>query len=188
MKKQPVTSAQKTLVKELNVQLVKLRDELTQTQKADEMNSYLIVKQKKSRSHFERIKVIDGPDKGIGHYSMLLDITAKKETIVIPLSIASGKKVTGFMYQIEGTSEGSVSKAEVEAKGDGITQVTIGTLVYAKIPVGKTATLRINVEIRGKIGKAYTFIVYRINYKLEVTDARYKQYTKEIHSDTLKFS
>lgn len=188
MKRKPTTPSQKALTKELNLRVTKLQKELTEVQKADDMNAYLMVKQRKSQSRFERVKVADGPDKGIGHYFMQLEITAAKETVVIPLSIASGKKVAGFMYQIEGTGEGSVSRASVEAKGDGVTQVTLGTLVYAKIPAHKTATVRIQTELRGNIGKVYACIFYRINYKLQVTDARYMQYTKEIHSETLRFS
>ena len=92
------------------------------------------------------------------------------------------------MYQIEGTGEGIITTADVTVRGEGISQVTLGTLLYAKIPVGNTATFRIQTTIRGKIGKSYKIIINRINYKLTLQDPRYQQYIKEIVSDSVKFS
>jgi hypothetical protein len=92
------------------------------------------------------------------------------------------------MYQIEGTAEGSISVAGVRARGDGVSLVTLGTLIYAKIPAGKTASFEIRATIRGMFGKTYKIIFTRINYKLNLTDARYQQYLKEIRSESVRFS
>jgi hypothetical protein len=140
----------------------------------------------KKQGRFKRIRV-SGPDQGIGEFFLLLDITAVKEAVYIPLSIASGKKPTGFIYQIEGTSEGTISTTNISCKGDGVTQITLGTILYCKIPVGKTATFRILVEMRGKAGKEYKIVINRINYKYNPSDARYQKFMEEISTNTLKF-
>lgn len=177
----------KQLVKNLKGQVTKLQSELTEVQKASGIDPYVTVKVQKSQSRFVRIKNPDGADRGVGNYLITIDITAKKEIVYIPVSIASGKKVTGFMYQIEGTAEGSITTADVTCRGEGVTQITLGTILYAKIPMGKKATFRIQAEIKGKIGKMYKIVINRINYKLDSRDARYKQYLKEISSDLLRF-
>lgn len=182
------TKANAQVLKTLNAQLKVLQAELAVANKAAGVDDYLEVKRTKSDSRFERVRKKDEPDKAVGHYLLKLDITAKAQTVYIPLSIASGKKQTGFIYQIEGTGESSIVTAQVKSRGEGITQVTLGTIVYAKIPPQKTAEFTIQVEIRGRVGKVYKFLIHRINYKLAVTDARYNQYLKEIPSDTLKFS
>lgn len=184
-KKSTVPTAQ---LGELNAQLKKLQTELLLVTKASAIDKYLGVRRTKNESRFERIKKKDQPDGAIGHYVLILDITAKKETVFIPLSIASGKKQTGFIYHIEGTGDSSIISANVKCSGDGVTKVTLGTIVYAKIPPLKIGTFSVQIEIRGKIGKSYKFLIHRINYKLAVTEARYSQYTSEIMSDTLKFS
>ena len=172
----------------LNAQLKVLQAELAVANKAAGVDDYLSVKRTKNDSRFERVRKKDEPDKAVGHYYVKLDITAKAQTVYIPLSIASGKKQTGFIYQIEGTGDSSIVTAQVKSRGEEVTQVTLGTIVYAKIPPQKTAEFTIQVEIRGRVGKVYKFIIHRINYKLAVTDARYNQYLQGIPSDTLKFS
>ena len=92
------------------------------------------------------------------------------------------------MYQIEGTGQSSISKTEIKVRGEGVSQVTVGTLVYAKIPAGKTALFEIQATIRGKISKVYKIVITRLNYKLKLSELRYEQYLKEIHSDSVKFS
>jgi hypothetical protein len=179
-----VTQEIKKLTQQVNV----LQAELTKTLAITGVDEYVTVKRGKNQARFERKKTKDEPDVGVGHYFMALDMTAKKQVVFVPLSIASGKKPAGFSYQIEGTGESAIARADVFVRGDEVTQVTIGTIVYAKIPVGSTATFRLQATMRGKIGKTYRLIIYRINYKLAVTDARYRQYQKEIHSDSLKFS
>jgi len=176
------------IVKGLKGQVKKLQSELIAVNKASGIDEYIHVKVQKTQSRFKRVRNPKGADKVVGAYLLVLDITAKKEIVHIPISIASGKKATGFIYQIEGTAEGSISTANVTSKGDGVTQLTLGTILYAKIPMGKTATFRIQVEIRGKIGKMYTVVINRIHYKLNLRDVRYKQYLKEISSNTLRFS
>jgi hypothetical protein len=184
----PKPPSKAKVLKELNTKLQTLQGELTNVQKAAGIDSNISVKVKKDQARFERIKKKGEPDKGVGHFLIMVDITAKSGTILVPLSIASGKKPTGFIYQIEGTGEGMIANADVTVRGEGVTQLTVGTLLYAKIPQGSTATFRIQSTIRGKIGKTYKITITRINYKLTQTDPRYQQYIKEIVSDSVKFS
>ncbi len=149
--------------------------------------AFLKVRVQKSQARFKRIRDPKGPDSGVGEFFLLLDITALEETVCIPISIASGKKPTGFVYQIEGTAEGSISTTDISCKGDGVTQITLGTILYAKIPKGKTATFRILVEMRGKVGKSYTIAINRINYKFDPSDARYEKYQNEIRTKAFAF-
>lgn len=124
----------------------------------------------------------------MANFFMAIDVAAEQVAVFIPLSIASGKKVAGFMYQIEGTAEGTIETAEVEVQGKGVSQITVGTLLYAKIPAGVTATFRVLARVRGNAGKVYKIVVTRLNYKFAVTDARYQQYLKEMPSDSVKLS
>ncbi len=178
----------KKLLKDLTGQLKKLQDELVVANRAEGKDENITVKVKKDQARFERVKVENGKDKALGNFFMMIEITAKKSDVFIPLSIASSQKPTGFMYQIEGTGEGSVSNADVTVRGDGVTQVTVGTLNYAKIRATKTATFRIQAVIKGKASKTYKITITRINYKLAITDPRYQQYLKPIVSDSVKMS
>lgn len=182
----PTTKAK--VLKDLNTKLQTLQGELATVQKAAGVDEYITVKIKKDQARFERVKVEGVKDKAFGNFLMVIEITAKQSDVFIPLSIASSQKPTGFMYQIEGTGEGIVSNADVTVRGNGVTQVTLGTLHYAKISPTKTATFRILTNIRGKLGKSYKITINRINYKLTLTDARYQQYLKPIVSDSVKFS
>jgi hypothetical protein len=146
----------------------------------------LVVRLEKKQERFKRIR-LPGPDQGVGEFFLLLTITALKEDVYIPLSIASGKKPTGFVYQIEGTGQGTISTTDISASGDGVTQITLGTLLYAKIPRGKTATFRILVEMKGIAGKSYAVVINQISYKHAPTDARYQKFLTDIRTDTLKF-
>lgn len=125
-------------------------------------------------------------DLGIGKYFLLLNVTALKETLYIPVSIASGRKSTGLIYHIEGTGGGTASTS-ISVQGVGVVTVTSGTISYCKIPAGKTATFKIQAEITGALGKEYSFVITRINYKLNPNDMRYKRFLTEITSQTLKF-
>lgn len=178
----------KRLLKEANAELKKLQAQLVVAKKAEGIDDYITPKVKKSQARYEVTRKNGEPDKGVGKFFLQINITAKKETVYIPLSIASGKKVAGFMYLIEGTGEGLITTAEVDSRGEGVTQVTIGTLLFAKIPPGVTSEFRIQATVRGKKGKTYTITINRINYKLDLTDARYQQYLKQIVSDSVKFS
>ena len=148
----------------------------------------LNVRIQKSQTRFKRVRNPEGPDIGIGNFFLLIDITASLEDIYIPLSIASGKKTTGFVYQIEGTAQGSISTTDISCSGKGVTQVTLGTILYAKIPKGMTATFRIVIEIRGRMNNSYAIGINRIHYKYNPSDARYEKYLKEIRSTNLKLS
>ncbi len=181
-------TTQKSVLKELNGQLKTLQTALVTANKLEGKDDYLQVSVKKNQARFERIKKKGVEDKAVGKFFIQIDVTSKAETIFIPTSIASGKKPTGFIYQIEGTAKGAISNASVSCRGEDVTQVTVGTLIYSKIPKGKTASFKIQVEISGNFAKTYKIIINRINYKLAVNDARYKQYLKEIASDSVTFS
>lgn len=181
------TATHKKLLKELNAELKIIQAKLAEANKREGKDAYIDIKVKKNQARPERIRQKGVEDKAVGKFYIQIDVTAKAESVFIPLSIASGKKTAGFMYQIEGTAEGSLSTAAVEVRGDGVSQVTVGTLLYAKIPAGKTASFEIRAAIRGRFGKAYKIVFTRLNYKLHLTDARYQQYLKEIHSDSVKF-
>lgn len=92
------------------------------------------------------------------------------------------------MYQIEGTAKGSILTTDISCKGDGITQVTLGTLLYCKIPQGMTASFHIRIEVRGQLGKSYLVAIRQINYKLDPGDARYQKSTQDIRARVLKFN
>jgi len=141
----------------------------------------------KTQSRFKRVRDGNGSRTGIGEFFLLLSITAKDTALYIPLSIASGKKPTGFVYHIEGTAEGMISTTDISVRGEGVTQLTLGTILYAKIPVGKTAVFRLLIEMRGKVGKTYGIVINRINYKHNPSDARYQKYLQEIPTKTVKF-
>jgi hypothetical protein len=177
----------KKLLKALNAELKILQTKLAEVNKLDGNDPYIEVKVKKKQARFQRIKQKGVEDKAVGKFYLEIDITAKQQTIFVPLSVASGKKVAGFMYQIEGTAEGQIDTTDIKTRGDGVEQVTIGTLLYAKIPAGKTASFQIQATIRGKFGKVYKIVFTRLNYKLNLTDARYQQYLKEIPSESVKF-
>lgn len=155
--------------------------------KAFSGDEYMSVVVTKSQARFKRIKNPKGADSGVGYFFMIVDVTPKAGEVLIPLSIASGKKVTGFIYQIEGTGAGALSTAHVEARGVGVIQVTLGTLHFVKIPEGNTASFRIQVEMKGKVGKEYSVLIHQINYKLSATDARYKKFVGGVRSRTLEF-
>lgn len=182
------TQTKRQQMKELKTELEKLKLELSEVNKAAGIDEYISVKVRKNQAHYERKRDPLKTDIGIGTYQLTLDITAKTENVFIPISIASGKKVTGFIYQIEGTAEGSIGGTDITCSGEGVTQITLGTLRYAKIPPATTATFKIIFTIKGKLNKKYSATIHRINYKLSATDPRYKQYVKEIKTDTLKFS
>ena len=182
------TPSKKKALSELNTELKKLQAELITVNKKAGVDDYITVKVTKDQARFERVVNKGEKDVALGHFYIKMDIAAKTADVYVPLSISSGKKVSGFMYLIEGTAEGQIRTANVEVRGTGVTQLTVGTLVYAKIPAGKIGTFRILATIHGSIGKTYTITLTRINYKLDVADARYQQYLKELISDSVKLS
>ena len=183
-----VSAADKKRLKELNAQIKELQAELVKANKLEGKDDYITVKVKKNQARFQRIKKKGEEDKAVGKFYIEIDITAKQKEVFFPISIASGKKAMGFMYQIEGTAPGSIVTTDIKVRGDGISQVTLGTLLYAKIPTGKTASFHIQAVIQGKFGKQYKIVFARLNYKLHLTDMRYQQYLKEVHSDSVLFS
>lgn len=138
----------------------------------------------KTDAHFYRLKKQkDSDDLGLGKFLLLVDITPHKETLYIPVSIASGRKSAGFIYQVEGTAS-STATATISTKG--AVTVTSGTISYCKILPGKTATFKIFTEVTGAEGKKYTVVISRINYKLNPNDLRYRRFLTEIHTKVLK--
>ncbi len=186
MKKTDATN--KKILKGLNAEVKILQAKLVQAKKMEGKDDYINVKVQKNQARFKRIKQKGVEDKAVGNFYIEIDITAKKEPVFVPLSVASGKKTAGFMYQIEGTGEGSIVTTDTKVRGEGVSQVTVGTLLYAKIPTGKTASFQIQTTIKGSFGKTYKIVFTRLNYKLQIADARYQQYLKEIPSKSVKFS
>lgn len=180
------TAADKKLLKDLTTQIKSLQIKLAQAKKLEGIDPYIEVKVRQNQARFDVVKQKNGERKTVAKFFMAIEIVAEQSAVFVPLSIASGKKVAGFMYQIEGTAEGEIETAEVRVQGKGVSQVTVGTLLYAKIPVGVTASFRVFVNIRGREGKEYKIVITRLNYKLAVADARYQQYLKELPSDTVK--
>lgn len=148
----------------------------------------LKVQVQKKQARFKRVRESKGPDSGIGEFFLLLQVTALKNDVYIPLSIASGKKPTGFVYQIEGTKEGTISTTSISCTGAGVTQITLGTILYCKIPAGKTAIFRILIEMRGKAGSEYSVTITRIHYKHDPSVARYEKFSETISGQRLRFS
>ncbi len=141
----------------------------------------------KSEAHFSRAYDKNRTDDfGIGKYALTLSVTALKEAVYIPVSIASGRKSTGLIYHIEGTA-GGVATVTISSKGEGIATVTSGSISYCKIPVGKTASFKILAQVTGALGKEYKIVVSRINYKLNPNDLRYRRFLTEIPTEALKF-
>lgn len=183
-----VSAADKKQLKDLNTQIKTLQGKLVQAKKLEGHDPYLEVRVEKSQAHYEEVKQKNGEKKVVAKFFMAIEVTAEQTEVFIPLSIASGKRVAGFMYQIEGTAEGMIETAEVAVRGKGVSQVTVGTLLYAKIPAGVTASFKVLARVKGRPGKVYKIIITRLNYKLAVADARYQQYLKAIPSDSVKLS
>lgn len=175
------------LIEQLKAQVESLQSELKKINNVSNVEENARVKQQKSQARFERIRDPEGPDSGVGYYLLDITVTATKATLYIPVSVASSKKSTGFVYQIEGTGESSIIKADISIQGEKNTQIKQGTISYCVIPAGKTVTFRIQNKIRGKIGRYYKIVINRINYKLNLNDTRYKQLNREISTNNLQF-
>ncbi len=149
--------------------------------------SGIVVKVRDLEESARRIPDPLKPDAVHGKFWFTIDITATTKEVYIPLSVASGKKLAGFMYQIEGTAPGTIKTTDISCKGDGVLQVTHGTILYAKIPAGKTATFKLRIEMRGVLNKTYGITLYQIQYKWSPTDARYQKLAQTIRSKMEKF-
>lgn len=150
----------------------------------------LRVRISKSQERFKRARDVDNNGSGMGHFSLHLAVTALTETVYIPLSISSGKKPTGFVYQIEGTGESGIVTTDIslrDVKKSGITQILLGTIAYVEIPKGMTALLHVVIDMRGRVGKEYAIAITQIKYKHHPSDARYQKYVEEIRTATLAF-
>ncbi len=186
MEKVPVTN--KKVLQKLKAELKVLQEALAAAHKREGKDPYIEVKVAKNQGRFQKIEQNGVADKTLGKFFLEIVITAKQETVYVPISAASGKKTAGFMYQIEGTAAGSIVGTEIKVRGEGVSQVTLGTLIFAKVPGGSSARFQIQATIKGDAGKAYKIVITRINYKLELSEVRYEQYLKEIHSDSIKLS
>lgn len=147
----------------------------------------LNVRVKDTNAHFRRLHEPGMLESGLGKFFLLLEITAADKDIYVPLSLASGKKPTGFVYEIEGTKEGVISTTDISCEGDGISQVTLGTILYCKIPAMATAGFRLFIETRGALGGEYHVVVSQINYKHDPRDARYVKAMEVLESASVKF-
>lgn len=183
-----MTPQDKKRVKELTAEIKALQEKLTLAKKREGIDEYISVVTGLNQAHADTIKQRGVADKHLGKFLIGLSITAAQLPVYIPLSVASGKKTAGFMYHIEGTAEGSIVAAEVRVRGKGISQIKVGTLLYAKVPVETTASFELRITIRGSEKKSYRIAITRINYKTNLTDTRYHQYLKEIPSRNVTFS
>ncbi len=183
--KKPTIKLEEQALKELEKRLTKIKSGLPGAKVA--AGSHVTVKVVKSQARFKRTRQPDGNDTGHGEFFLMLEVTAPLVDVYLPLSIASGKKPVGFIYHIEGTGEGSIYTTDISCSGEGVTKITLGTIVYAKIPATKTARFRISVKVMGKFSKEYRVVINRINYKLDPQDARYQRYEEDISSETVKF-
>lgn len=152
------------------------------------LEKYILVDVKDTRESFKRTRIPDGPDRVVGNYIFIVEVTALTEDLYLPMSVASGKKPAGFVYQIEGTAEGSIQKTDISCRGEKVTQVTFGTIIYCKIPAGMTAAFRIRIETRGQVGKSYKIVISQIHFKLNPLDARYQTLIQNLQTKILKFS
>lgn len=175
-------------LKELNQKIKELQVKLVKANQLEGRDDYVDVKVKNRHAFFQRIKQEGTKSKDTGDFFLEVNVTSKQGDVYVPVSIASGKKQAGFMYQIEGTAPGIIFTAGVKVRGEGVSQVTLGTILYAKIPAGKTAGFEIRVTIRGKRGMRYKIVITRFNYKLNLSETRYRQYLKEMYSKEISFS
>jgi hypothetical protein len=185
--KKATASPQAKLITTLQGQVKELQTQLKTVQKIASEEAYVRMKIAKSQARFTRIRKENEKDVGIGAFLLVVEVTAPQDAIYVPLSIASGKKPAGFVYQIEGTGVGSIATASVEARGEGITLVTLGSIRYCRIPQGKKGIFRLQIEIRGGIGKTYMILINRMHFKLSPDDARYKKSQKPLRTRPLQF-
>lgn len=183
-----LTAAEKKQIKALQTQIKALEAQLAEAKLREGIDPYIEVVVKKNQARFERVKKRGVADRALGHFFIRIELLAEQTDVFVPLSIATGKRVAGMMYHIEGTDTASPERSELTVRGEGVAQVTLGTLVFAKVPSVSRATFEARVTIAGSLAKTYRLIFTRLNYKLALTDARYRQYRKEIRSEVVKFS
>jgi len=179
-------SLKKQLIQSLMEQVKALQSQVALIQKATSTATISAHVQRTSESfNVLRDKYGNG-DTGVGKYTLVLDITADKDTLYIPVSIATGRKSNGLIYQVEG-SERATSTATVSCRGENAVIVTSGTLSYCKVPAFKTVSFRVFVTVTASLREEFTVAIGLINYKLNPSDVRYKKYVTDIRTKTLKF-
>lgn len=178
----------KKLLAGLNAQLKALQTELVEANKREGKDAYIDVKLGKKQVRADAVRKKDQEDKLYARFYFEIDITAKVSDVLIPLSVATGKRTAGFMYYTEGTTTLPAAETELKVRGEGVTQLKVGTLLFAKVPTGKTAKFVIQANIQGKQKEQYQFIISRISYKLSLDEVRYLQYMKEIKSGSVTLS
>ncbi len=142
------------------------------------------------QSHFYKNKlpkVAEYAGKGLGTYFLLFEIVAGPDALYIPISIATGRKSAGFLYVIEGNGTGTPTALIQGKGGKEISTVTSGSIVYTKIPAGKTATFIMNAEIVGELDRSYKIILNTISYKTNPNDYRYKKFQSDLGTEMLMF-
>jgi hypothetical protein len=115
-----LTTTQRQALNGMKTRLKGLQSELIAAKKREGIDDYLSARITGTKLHFTRTKVESGADKAVGEFRIVLELTTKRAPISIPLSIASGKTVAGFMYQIDGTGESSVASASVSIRTRGL--------------------------------------------------------------------
>jgi hypothetical protein len=189
MKRSAPPTSLEARIKELQAELATLQKEAAKREHATDATLHSITARTvKNQARFVRIRRKDAEDTAVGKFYLEVAVTAGNQDVFIPLSIASGKKVAGFMYQIEGTAGASIITTEIKVRGEKVTEVTLGTLHFARIAANSNATFFIQVEIKGNFGKSYRIVFTRVNYKLHLQDARYQQYLTPIPSKSVKFT
>lgn len=156
--------------------------------KVTDLEQGISVRLQRTNAQFRKVHIKGGDDIGKGTFLFLLDVTALSRDVYIPISVASGKKPTGFIYQIEGTKAGTIATTEITCEGKDISQITLGTIIYCKVPATKIGTFRIIVEMQGKLGGDYTVVLNRIHYKYDPSDARYLKLEENFRSESVSFS
>jgi hypothetical protein len=182
------TREERQQLQALGKRVKELQAELVVAKQLEGIDSHLGVRMLDTKLRFTRTRIEDGPDRALGEFRIGVEVMAKDAPVHIPLSITSGKTTAGFMYQIEGTGEGSVASAGVEIVTKNLTQISVGTLRYVLVPKGTKATLTLAISVRGKVGRYYEIVLYRVNYKLKTADTRYLQYMKPLRSKKFKFA
>lgn len=150
-------------------------------------DTYITVVTQKTEAHFSAGYDRDRTDRlGVGSYFFNLTVTAHASTVYVPISIASGRKSTGFIYQVEGTGEGT-GTGSVDGRGDGVTTISFGSITYFKIPPERTVSFKILVQVTAPRKHSYKVVIGRVNYKLNTSDARYKRLITDIGTKAVKF-
>lgn len=144
----------------------------------------------RTQAHFYETKLprqSEYKGKGLGVYFLLFEVTSGIEALYIPISIATGRKSAGFLYVTEGDGKGATTVALTSEGGREVTTITSGSVVYTRIPAGKTAMFRINGEVIGTKEEVYRILITTVSYKVNPNDFRYKKFYTELSTEKLFF-